>query len=371
VPAGATDRSATLFGSAEDGAFARGVVSGVAVCDIDVTDAAHEFAAPTPGDETQLTSAGSGPARIVWKESGTGTKRAVVLISQGAGDNGGGGGGGGGAVGGCGWLAELENIPGLWLQVISAEGMCSCIDETQLLFLTPDGSGGWAADPNLNDPSVFSACTGDFVVRFVANGCEPPCLSLTVSGSGPTEYKLYFDYCEPAANAIVFAGSGPVFCDGDVVPNCANNRFQLRLVCAKSFCEPSACPGLPAVLYATITECACDCFTTGVPIPLYPGAGGFGWVSKTNDCPGWPGNGIQPAGFSIELDCIDADGEFSFRIYWAAPGEFAAMTKIANVNASPNTCDPFYLEFYPDADPFFSPAGVSCSTLPMKVVITA
>lgn len=85
VPAAATDVFAVVIESIEDGAFGRGVVQGVAVCDIDVTDTGHEFAAPTPGDETQLTSAASGPARIVWKDSGTGTKRAVVLLGGGGG----------------------------------------------------------------------------------------------------------------------------------------------------------------------------------------------------------------------------------------------------------------------------------------------
>lgn len=97
VPAAATDAFAVMVEAVESDGFGRGVVSGVAVCDIDVTDAAHEYAAPTPGDETQLTSAASGPARIVWKESGTGTKRAVVIVGQ----------GGGIAAGDCcGWCAD-------------------------------------------------------------------------------------------------------------------------------------------------------------------------------------------------------------------------------------------------------------------------
>ena len=74
-----------------DGRVGRAVISGVAVCTIDVTDAGHEFAAPTPADETKMTSGDSGPARILWKDSGTGDKTAVVLLGSGSGGGGGGG----------------------------------------------------------------------------------------------------------------------------------------------------------------------------------------------------------------------------------------------------------------------------------------
>lgn len=57
------------------------VVSGTSPCTINVTDAAHTHAvAGTTVDK--LVSATSGPAKILWKESGTGDKNAFVLLGQ-------------------------------------------------------------------------------------------------------------------------------------------------------------------------------------------------------------------------------------------------------------------------------------------------
>lgn len=85
TPAATTDAFALILEPLADGEYGRGVVAGVAVCDIDVSDTGHLFARPKVGDVTQLESAASGPARIVSIESGTGTKRAVVLMGQGDG----------------------------------------------------------------------------------------------------------------------------------------------------------------------------------------------------------------------------------------------------------------------------------------------
>lgn len=61
-----------------------GLKLGFTFVKVDVIDAAHEFAAVKDGDTTQLTSATSGAAEIYWKESGTGTKWALVLLGAGA-----------------------------------------------------------------------------------------------------------------------------------------------------------------------------------------------------------------------------------------------------------------------------------------------
>lgn len=66
----------------------RAVVGGVAVCDLNVTDSTHTHARPSTTSTAVLDSAAAGPAKIVWKESGTGTKRAVVLIDQAGGSGG-------------------------------------------------------------------------------------------------------------------------------------------------------------------------------------------------------------------------------------------------------------------------------------------
>lgn len=85
-PESETDAFAIIIESVAEDEFARGVVAGVAVCDVEVTDTAHEFATPTPGDATKLTSAASGPARILDREAGTGLKRATVLLAGGGAD---------------------------------------------------------------------------------------------------------------------------------------------------------------------------------------------------------------------------------------------------------------------------------------------
>ncbi len=67
------------------------VASGVTPVQIDVQDEAERFADIADGDATKLKSGASGAAAILWKESGTGTKWAVVRMGA--------GGGGGGSIG--------------------------------------------------------------------------------------------------------------------------------------------------------------------------------------------------------------------------------------------------------------------------------
>lgn len=61
------------------------VVAGYTPVQINMTDATHTFADITDGDATQLTSAIIGSARILFVESGTGTKWALVRLANGAG----------------------------------------------------------------------------------------------------------------------------------------------------------------------------------------------------------------------------------------------------------------------------------------------
>jgi hypothetical protein len=54
----------------------------VVTVDVNVTDAGHGYATPTAADATKLTSATSGPARILYKPAGTGTLRCVVKLDE-------------------------------------------------------------------------------------------------------------------------------------------------------------------------------------------------------------------------------------------------------------------------------------------------
>lgn len=87
VPAADTDQVVIMSEPIEDDMIGEAIVAGVAVVDVLINDAAHLWAKPIAGDATKLTSATSGPARILWKAGSSGTQRCVVnlLDGQGAG----------------------------------------------------------------------------------------------------------------------------------------------------------------------------------------------------------------------------------------------------------------------------------------------
>ena len=67
------------------GEIGRACISGVCPVRVDVNDEDDQFADVKDGEATMLESAPTGSARIIWKESGTGTKWAVVRLGGGAG----------------------------------------------------------------------------------------------------------------------------------------------------------------------------------------------------------------------------------------------------------------------------------------------
>lgn len=54
------------------------MIAGITPAQINVTDEAHEFAQAADGMVEMLSSGNAGPARILWKEAGTGIKWAVL-----------------------------------------------------------------------------------------------------------------------------------------------------------------------------------------------------------------------------------------------------------------------------------------------------
>lgn len=80
TPAAITDLFAVTIDPIRAGGIGLGVVAGAVYVEINVGVEAHRFATPYPGQNGYMQSAYSGPARILWKESGTGIKRAYVLI---------------------------------------------------------------------------------------------------------------------------------------------------------------------------------------------------------------------------------------------------------------------------------------------------
>lgn len=72
---------AILWEPAADGEIARATMDGLAVVQVDVTDAGHGYADANTGDTANLLSqAAASPQQILWKESGTGTKWALVRM---------------------------------------------------------------------------------------------------------------------------------------------------------------------------------------------------------------------------------------------------------------------------------------------------
>lgn len=68
------------------GVIGRVAVAGVVQAKLNITDAAHTFATAKDGDLTQLASAASGEAQILWKEDGTGANKwAIVRFGGGGG----------------------------------------------------------------------------------------------------------------------------------------------------------------------------------------------------------------------------------------------------------------------------------------------
>lgn len=61
-----------------NGAIGRAWATGIVTCRIDVLNQTHTYATAKPNDTTQLISADQGLCYILYKESGTGTKWAVV-----------------------------------------------------------------------------------------------------------------------------------------------------------------------------------------------------------------------------------------------------------------------------------------------------
>lgn len=131
------------------GAVGRAAIAGLAIAQVNLTDTGHGYAAPTAGDATKLTSAASGPARILWRESGsTGTQACVLLIGV----------GGGGLATGV-TVKESDGSPS-YSSITSLE-----IDQAQGGVVSQPGSGrakvSWA-DATVSQAGVVSTSTQTF-----------------------------------------------------------------------------------------------------------------------------------------------------------------------------------------------------------------
>jgi hypothetical protein len=69
-----------------NGAIGTAMIDGVCAVKVNVTDEAHAFADVADGQAGYLASGSSGSAAILWKESGTGQKWAIVRLGNAVGD---------------------------------------------------------------------------------------------------------------------------------------------------------------------------------------------------------------------------------------------------------------------------------------------
>ena len=68
------------------GAIGRAAIDGVVQCKLDIQDAGHKYATIKDGSSSELKTASSGEASILWKEDGTGTdKWGLVRLGPNAG----------------------------------------------------------------------------------------------------------------------------------------------------------------------------------------------------------------------------------------------------------------------------------------------
>lgn len=85
APASTSDAVVVLLDGAAPGEVVRGVLMGVAVCLVNLTSTGHGYATPTASDASQLTSAATGPIRLLWTSNAghTGQQTAVVALGTG------------------------------------------------------------------------------------------------------------------------------------------------------------------------------------------------------------------------------------------------------------------------------------------------
>jgi hypothetical protein len=83
APASSTDGIAILTEPIAAGSIGHGVVMGLVVCTVNVTDASHVWANPAASDTAKLASSVAGCAKILWRAStGTGSKLCIVLLGE-------------------------------------------------------------------------------------------------------------------------------------------------------------------------------------------------------------------------------------------------------------------------------------------------
>lgn len=143
----------------------RAVVSGLAVVQVEITSAAHTRAKPIAGSTSKLTSCASGGVPIVWSESGTGTKWAIVLLDFGETEA---------SDPACKSFLSLPECA--TLEVVEAYGACACITTGQTASLTRSGAA------LASDDLLYGCPPGVTTATNCAGGSAPRKYSFTLAG---------------------------------------------------------------------------------------------------------------------------------------------------------------------------------------------
>jgi hypothetical protein len=217
APSGPGEAFAVALLPVADQDIVPAAVAGVVQVQVDVTDEGHGFATTAAGDTDKLVSDLVTGARILWKESGTGVKWALISLPAIPSGGGGGGGGGGGAAvmarqnstssTGIGlWKGSLrtynadgsENI-GIDIDIKDAENTLSAESNTLGLYLPVISQGVASINgrplyatgfPLLNVVDVTNALNYQSIIQLKFSGANSSSSApgiVTISGlQGPT-----------------------------------------------------------------------------------------------------------------------------------------------------------------------------------------
>lgn len=160
---GDAGRFAVTRGAIPNGDIGVAAIAGAVPVTVDVVDAGHQFADVISGDNTRLRSAASGGARILWKESGTGNKNALIYFPT----------------------ATVAPAP-------PSSGMAAVYLESPVMVAsggTPDVEafptiGFYGSIPGLTEISGILKNTGSTTLRFALLG------SFVIANLAPCEYAL-------------------------------------------------------------------------------------------------------------------------------------------------------------------------------------
>lgn len=208
APSAATDAVLITVEPILDGSIGRAAVAGVVPCRVNVSSASHGYAEPDTGTTDYLASAASGPARILWREGGTGEQWAIVLLE-----------GTGASSSESGFFARLtDSSGGAWdfvkLKLSAGSYVDDGIETTgyPAVPLTIDGSVLCNPVADLRVWMIPSQQAGkyEFLPIGMADGTHPGLISLTTQTMGDGDKHFQQDVVIDQTlevNADVIAGA--------------------------------------------------------------------------------------------------------------------------------------------------------------------